>query len=167
MITPESMFLRVSEPKATESAHQKALMIWAAMNAHNDERLKLLFAIPNGGERNKIVAAGMKAEGVRSGVPDLCLPVPKFETHHCNQYAPSQQMVCAGLYIEMKRPSERLKRRPEHKWDTGGVKPNQVDWLNALEAQGYKCVVCYHWYEAASEIKMYLTGTPLEERPDK
>jgi hypothetical protein len=32
-----------------------------------------LFAIPNGGHRNKIVAKKLKAEGVLAGVPDLCL----------------------------------------------------------------------------------------------
>ena len=31
------------------------------------------FAIPNGGQRNKIVAAKLKAEGVKSGVPDICI----------------------------------------------------------------------------------------------
>lgn len=34
----------------------------------------LIFAIPNGGLRNKITAARLKAEGVVSGVPDLFIP---------------------------------------------------------------------------------------------
>lgn len=33
-----------------------------------------IFAIPNGGLRNKVVAANLKAEGVRPGVPDLFIP---------------------------------------------------------------------------------------------
>jgi len=33
----------------------------------------LLFAIPNGGHRHPAVAAKLKAEGVRAGIPDLCL----------------------------------------------------------------------------------------------
>lgn len=48
----------------------------------------ILFAIPNGGQRNKTVAAKLKAEGVRSGVADLFLSMPS-KSHH-------------GLYIEMK-----------------------------------------------------------------
>lgn len=32
---------------------------------------KLLFAVPNGGSRNKIEAYNMKKEGVTAGVPDL------------------------------------------------------------------------------------------------
>jgi len=33
-----------------------------------------VFAIPNGGFRNKSVAVKLKAEGVKKGVPDLCIP---------------------------------------------------------------------------------------------
>ena len=33
-----------------------------------------IFAIPNGGWRNKTVAAKLKAEGVSAGVPDLFVP---------------------------------------------------------------------------------------------
>lgn len=43
-----------------------------------------IFAIPNGGHRNKITAAKLKAEGVTPGIPDLF--VPEF-----------------NLWIEMKR----------------------------------------------------------------
>jgi len=38
---------------------------------------KLLFAVPNGGSRNKIEAANMKRQGVTSGVADVILLVPK------------------------------------------------------------------------------------------
>ena len=33
-----------------------------------------IFAIPNGGDRNRITAAKLKAEGVMRGVPDLFIP---------------------------------------------------------------------------------------------
>ena len=42
-----------------------------------------LFAIPNGGARNPIVGAKLKAEGVRRGVPDLCLAVPAIPGGDC------------------------------------------------------------------------------------
>lgn len=38
---------------------------------------KLLFAVPNGGSRNKIEAANMKRQGVKPGVSDVILLVPK------------------------------------------------------------------------------------------
>lgn len=34
----------------------------------------LIFAIPNGGKRGKLEAMRLQAEGVVSGVPDLCIP---------------------------------------------------------------------------------------------
>lgn len=34
----------------------------------------LIFAIPNGGHRNKILAQKLKSEGVVSGIPDLFIP---------------------------------------------------------------------------------------------
>lgn len=149
----------------TEHGEQTALFAWAAANVGNDPRLALLFAIPNGGARGNstkdraIRGAHMKAEGVRSGVPDVFLPVPAPN----NWGSPNNAGQYHGLFIEMKKPATKLKRKaPEHKWDTGGVDPNQIIWLTNLEQQGYKCVVCYSWYEAANEIKFYLTGSDLD-----
>jgi len=38
---------------------------------------KLLFAVPNGGSRNKVEAANMKKQGVTPGVADVILLIPK------------------------------------------------------------------------------------------
>lgn len=38
---------------------------------------KLLFAVPNGGSRHKIEAANMKRQGVKAGVADVILQIPK------------------------------------------------------------------------------------------
>lgn len=56
-----------TNPLPTEHAEQVALV--------NKLRAKgyLVFAIPNGGARNPIGAARLKAEGVLPGVPDLCV----------------------------------------------------------------------------------------------
>lgn len=157
--------------KESERSHQVALFAWAAANAHNDMRLRFLYAVPNGAtygddKQSKAIRGGrMKAEGLRSGVPDVCLPVPAPSIHD-PYYTGVNRVWYHGLYIEMKKPSARLKRQPKHKWDTGGVSEEQVVWLNFLESQGYKVVVCYDWYEAASEIKYYLTGTGLDGDPE-
>lgn len=166
-MTPEDFFKKVPFAEADEHTHQSALFCWAANNFVNDERLRMLFAIANGGERNRIVAARLSAEGVRSGVPDIYLPVPAYKFEK-GPYDVTGYMsvidVYHGLFIEMKRPSERYKAKaPKDKWDTGGVKDNQKIWLTRLEQQGYKCVVCYSWYEAANEIKFYLTGKGLDD----
>lgn len=80
-----------------------------------------VFAIPNGGMRHKRTAAMLKAEGVRAGVPDLFLPIPKGG--YC------------GLFVEMK--------------DIGGRKPrrSQMEWLDLLNAQGYAA----YWAKGADE----------------
>lgn len=115
----------------TEEAEQTCLFRWAHyMSIETCKELKLLHAIPNGGLRSKTEAARMKAAGVRAGVPDICLPVARKECH--------------GLYIE-------LKRR-----DGGRISPEQMSWMYDLTAQGYRCMVCKGWEEAAREIAEYM-----------
>jgi hypothetical protein len=90
----------------------------------------LLFAIPNGGQRNIIVASKLKAEGVRSGVPDLFLAVPKKDYH--------------GLFIEMKKPKG------------GRVSGSQKEMIDELNQLNYLSVVCKGWNEAKAAIEQYL-----------
>jgi hypothetical protein len=114
----------------SESTEQQALFEWAESAAKKTPELRLLFAVPNGGKRDKVTAAILKREGVKSGVPDICLPVP------CGKYH--------GLYIEMK---------------VGDNTPstNQLWWIEQLQKQGYKVEVCYGWDEAVKVIVGYMT----------
>ena len=89
----------------------------------------MIYHIPNGGSRNQLEAANLKRQGVKAGVPDLCLPVPK-EGYH-------------GLYIEMKYG----KNKPTD---------NQEEWLESLRQYGYKTAVCYGADEARETIKQYI-----------
>ena len=93
--------------------------------------LALLFAVPNGGHRSKATAGRLKAEGVKPGVPDLCLPVPRGGSH--------------GLFVELKR----------RKGST--TSPEQREWLSRLAGQGYATVVAKGWDEAAESITRYLS----------
>ena len=43
------------------------------------EYSKLLFAVPNGGSRNKIEAGNLKKQGARAGVSDLIFLCPSFK----------------------------------------------------------------------------------------
>ena len=95
----------------------------------------LLFAVPNGGERNKKVAAKLRAEGVKAGVPDVMFPVSNGTYH--------------GLFIEMKKPEFRNHQN-------GGCSDKQVEWINNLQQQNYLCQVCYTWREAAEIVCSYL-----------
>lgn len=151
----------------TEHGEQAALFAWAALNVGNDPRLSLMFAIPNGGARGSTVkdrmirGANMKAEGVKTGVPDVFLPVPGYD--HTVAALGKARRWYHGLFIEMKKPAAKLKKGSNGPgpWDHGGVDPAQKEYLDALTKQGYKCVVCYTWLEAANEIKLYLTGSGI------
>lgn len=133
-----------------EHGQQTALMAWAGAVANLIEpRLSLLYAIPNGGKRDKLTAAMLKSEGVKSGVPDLFFPVPVvastelYESGLFSGTIPFNGVVC-GLYIEMKR----LK---------GGVlSDNQIKWATFLRAAGYAVVRANTWREAANFIIGYL-----------
>lgn len=151
VLTPEQL----AKPD-TEHAHQVALFQWAAMNKQHAPELESLFAVPNGGERNQIVAARLVAEGTRSGVPDVCLPVARYAAI-LPGHSPS---LCHSLYVEMKKPSVQLKRVTvdTHIWERGGVSTEQRKWLDRLTTQGNKCVVCYSWDEAARQIHSYLNS---------
>lgn len=67
----------------SEAQEQCKLIKWAdkcvQMKIHPE--LSMLYAVPNGGRRDKAEAAHLKRQGVRAGVPDLCLAVPKGKYH--------------------------------------------------------------------------------------
>lgn len=117
-------------PIPTESEEQQALFEWAALQRGRYPELSLLFHIPNGGYRGKAEAGRFKAEGVKSGVPDICLPVARGGFH--------------GLFIEMKRQRGSITSEA------------QKDWIRQLAKQGYKAVICKGWQEAAQIIADYL-----------
>lgn len=118
-------------PIPTESAEQQALIRWAAFQQGAFPELSMLYHIPNGGSRGKAEAGRFKAEGVKPGVPDICLPVARQGFH--------------GLYIELKRREK------------GKTSEAQKDWIKRLSDQGYFAVVCRGWDDAAKAITQYLT----------
>lgn len=117
-------------PAPAESVEQQCLFQWAAYQSGKYPELKLLYHVPNGGSRNKAEAGRFKAEGVKAGVPDLCLPVPRGGFH--------------GLYIELKRL--RGSKTSEE----------QTAWIQELAKQGYCVALCKGWEAAAKMIIDYL-----------
>lgn len=117
----------------SELQHQIRLIKWADEMAAAGLRpeLELLFAIPNGMWTTPAQAGKAKASGLRSGVPDLCLPVPRGGFN--------------ALWIEMKaargRESEEQKR-----------------WHKQLVMHGSLVVVCYGHHQAAQTLTEYLDG---------
>lgn len=115
----------------TEHEHQVTLFSWAALEQHRFPELEFMFAVPNGGKRDPRVAAKLKLEGVRRGVPDVWLPVPRGGYH--------------GLVFEMK--SGDNKETAEQK-----------KYLRFLSQQGYLTATCYTWEDAKVLVENYLEG---------
>ena len=124
----------------TEHQEQAMLIAWARTTESHWPELALLHAIPNGGWRHKATAGRLKAEGLKAGVPDLCLPVARHPFH--------------GLYLEMKSKKGRV--RQSQKW-----------WLDQLNAQGYRAVVCRGFAQAVDVITEYLGPVEPQEADGK
>lgn len=93
-----------------------------------------LFAVPNGGSRNKKEAANMKAAGVVAGVADLILLIPN------GQYG--------ALCIELKHGKNKQTDL-------------QKEWQASTEAHGNLYVVVYTLEEFISIVKQYLKTAKL------
>ena len=120
-----------------ESIEQQKLFAWWRFEGHKRFGLPscCLFAIPNGGRRDAVTGARLKAEGVQAGIPDIFLAVPD-QLHH-------------GLFVEMKRP-----KNP----GVSAGRPTQAqrEVMQALTARGYCCKVAYGANEARKVIEWYL-----------
>ena len=88
-----------------------------------------LFAVPNGGRRDRVSGAKLKAEGVLPGVSDLILLLPRGRHH--------------GLLIEMK--TERGKQSQAHR-----------DWQRDMVHRGYKYMVIRSIDEFIDRVTDYL-----------
>lgn len=115
----------------TESQHQITLFRWAAQPSIREQYpdLKYLFHIPNETKAGPQQVAIDKAMGVKKGVPDLFLPVPRG--------------AFAGLWVEMK--TEKGRTSDMQKW-----------WLKSMIDNGYHAAVCHGWEEAKEVLLWYL-----------
>lgn len=112
-----------------EYDEQAAIINWARLLSGNEPRLEYLHAIPNGARVSRSQAKKLKAEGLKAGAPDLCLPAPAKGYH--------------GLYIELK-------------WGSNTPTEEQQKFLDFLHEQGYLVLVCWSAPEAIGHIVDYL-----------
>lgn len=110
-----------------ESRIQQACVRWFRLRY--PRYAGLLYAIPNGGKRDAVTGAILKAEGALAGVADLFLSVPNRSCH--------------GLYIEMKT---RKGRQQE----------SQRRFQEAVEGEGYKYALCRSVDDFIAEVEGYL-----------
>jgi hypothetical protein len=110
----------------SEHLSQKAFFEWATYQRFPG--IELMHAIPNGGERNAIVAAKLKAEGVKAGVPDVQWPVARGGF--------------IGLAIEFKHGD-------------GVPSKDQRARIDGLQREGWLVAVCWSWDAAARLLSGY------------
>lgn len=119
----------------SEHDEQCAFIDWLDWEAQRNPKLEAVYATPNAAKRSWALARYLRNEGLRSGVPDVCIAVPAGDYH--------------ALYIEMK--VGRNKPTPEQK-----------RWLGRLFANGNACRVCYSASEAIETVKLYLRGEIIQ-----
>jgi len=116
----------------SEHDEQVKLFQWAAYRTGIYPEIELMYAVPNSGKRPGSQGGWMIAEGLKSGVPDVCLPVPRGKYH--------------GLYLELKH-------------GRNNATPEQQHWIDMLTAQGYRAVVVYEFEGARDALIDYLEIT--------
>lgn len=95
---------------------------------------RLLWATPNGSVRHPVVAMKLKAEGVRAGVSDYFLALPRNHKH--------------GLFIELKKGGIGVSK--------GYATPEQLSFGAMVQEQGYAFTVAHGALEAEQAIEKYL-----------
>lgn len=131
--TPARRAGRAARLSRRKREHEIQVALFANVNNEDELRrrpaLAFAFAVPNGGDRRPGVAAKLKAEGVKPGILDVWLPVPR------GGYV--------GLVIEIKDPS-------------GTLSPEQAHWLAGLEREGWKTVIHTTATGAFAEMTRYV-----------
>ena len=116
--------------RITESGEQQAVIEWCRMNMGRYPMLKNIYHAANEGKRNPATGKRMVSEGLKKGVPDLCLPVPR------GSYG--------ALYIDMKiKPNKPTQA--------------QEECIRDFRSAGNLVCVCYSAEEAIKIIERYLT----------
>ena len=115
------------KPVLSEHWEQKNLFLWLSRLEHPAK--DLMFAIPNMGKRHVSFAVKMRDEGLKSGVPDMFMAYPAGGWH--------------GLFIELKSL-------------VGRARPEQLEWLAALQENGYRAELCKGAEAAKVVIRDYL-----------
>jgi len=111
--------------KHLEDSIQKTCVQWFRLQYPK----KIIFHIPNGGNRNIREAARLKAQGVLAGIPDLLIAEPNG--NH------------SGLWIEMKSPKGRTTK-------------SQDEMMPKLIDRGYRVSICRSLGEFQEVVKYYL-----------
>jgi hypothetical protein len=131
--------LRVGRRNLSEHEEQRRLFLFIELLKIHftdlSDDLEDIWAVPNGGHRFAATAGRLKAEGVKTGVPDVHCAVPRNGYH--------------GLFIEMKSMN-------------GRVSDAQSARILRLNRRGYLAQTICGWHSAAQVLSGYfgLTWRP-------
>jgi len=135
-LTPADGFVPAKSKKQPwqpkESLAQAALFDWAGWASARYPDLVLLFAVPNGvplhGPQRYAVINWLKAQGLRPGVPDICLPVARGGYHS------------KWLVMEVRG---------------GRVSEAQQLWIDRLRRAGASVTICESFEQAVADLEIY------------
>lgn len=125
-----------ARPRHLEDDAMVHLFRWLRLTRYGGRPIAdLAWHTPNGGKRNAREAARLKAMGVKPGVPDVFIAIPRGEH--------------AGLFVELKA-------------GRNGATPSQMATMADLASAGFSVALAMGWVEAAAVIADYLGVRPPE-----
>lgn len=116
---------RLKSGDISESSIQKAVMQWVNLNPI---LRKVVIHVPNEGKRTKSYGKLLKDMGMRSGVSDLFIAMPRHGY--------------GGAWFELKKKN-------------GLITENQRKFLNDMHDQHYFTAICYSIEETIETIQWY------------
>jgi len=135
---------RRKKPDSQEYLHQCDFIKWCRLFKGPDCQypdLDLIYATPNGAHVTEHQRRKLGREGMRKGVLDLCLPVPRGKFH--------------GMYIEFKFIGKRNKAGNIIPSSVGTLTDEQIDFKSRVTRLGYHTIVAYTWHAAQDAVKEY------------
>ena len=117
---------------------QIAIIKWAATMEGMYPCLKWLYHVPNGQKRDAKTAQRLKAMGVRPGILDLGLDVPRMSNYVDPPYA--------GWRCELKKPGTTPKPSKE-----------QAEYMDFLRNNGYYVLLSNDFEEVKASLVWYLS----------
>ncbi len=139
---PKSQTKLRKKRNTPEADMQVALFEIIRLNETKWPLLQWVYHVPSGELRHPVVAKRLKAQGVRPGVWDITVDVPKW-TRLGSAYGGGETITYSGLRIEMKVPGKKLT-------------PAQIDWGAHYKSHGFDTEVCFSWVQAWNRIVIYL-----------
>ena len=127
--------VKPARKKSIDREGQEQAALLSEIELRYPQVFELIYHVPNGGHRHKLVAMKLKQQGVKAGIPDLVLPMARGGFF--------------GLYIEFKATV-----------DPAAVSASQAACIRRLNEQGYLAVVCRGHFDAMEQVRAYLRLAP-------